>query len=168
MATRVPPGDHLPRSVCQRCNTIHYINPKIVAGCVVTHEERLLLCRRAIEPRKGYWTVPAGFLECGESMADGAAREAMEEACATVRLEKLYTVINVLHVGQVHVMYRGVLVDGRHAPGPESLETMLVSLDEIPWQELAFPSVRFTLERFGEDTRSGAFGIHETCFDSGP
>lgn len=168
VTTRVPAGDNLPRQVCERCNTIHYVNPKIVTGCVLTHENKLLLCRRAIEPRRGYWTVPAGFLECHESMADGAAREAWEEALATVELEALFAVINVLHMGQVHVMYRGTLVGGRHAPGPESLETMLVGIDEIPWHDLAFPSVRFTLERFCEDLRSGSFGLHETSFDAGP
>lgn len=165
---RVPAGDNLDRHVCEQCNTIHYVNPRIVAGCVVTHADCILICRRAIEPRKGWWTLPAGFLECGETIADGAAREAMEEACAQVELDALYTVVDVVHIGQVHMMYRGRLVSGQHEPGPESLETALVRVDDIPWNELAFPSVTYTLERFREDLERGEFGLHSHCFDFGP
>ena len=165
MVIRVPDGDHLPRYVCDTCTTIHYRNPNIVAGCVVTHDNRLLICRRAIEPRRGYWTLPAGFMEHGESVMQAAAREAREEACADVEQLTLYAVIDVLHVGQVHMMYRGILRNGKHAVGPESLETALVGIDEIPWKDLAFPSVRFTLECFRDDLARGEFGLHTQVFD---
>ncbi|HEX6927629.1 MAG TPA: NUDIX hydrolase [Gammaproteobacteria bacterium] len=162
---RVPEGDNLPRHVCDACSTIHYDNPRIVAGCIVTHDEKILICRRAIEPRKGFWTLPAGFMEHGETVAQAAAREAMEEACADVELDALYAIVDVIHVGQVHMMYRGILKGGRHKPGPESTETALVSIADIPWDELAFPSVRFTLERYREDLETGRFGLHSQVFD---
>lgn len=162
---RVPEGDNLPRHVCEACNTIHYDNPRIVAGCIVTHGEKVLVCRRAIEPRKGFWTLPAGFMEHGESVAEAAAREAREEACVTVELDALFAIVDVIHAGQVHMMYRGRLVSPAHRPGPESLETALVTLDDVPWDELAFPSVRFTLERFREDVGRNAFRLHSTVFD---
>ncbi|HEX7047567.1 MAG TPA: NUDIX hydrolase [Gammaproteobacteria bacterium] len=162
---RIPEGDNLPRHVCDSCSTIHYDNPRIVAGCVVTREEKILICRRAIEPRKGFWTLPAGFMEHGETIAEAAAREAMEEACADVELDALYAIVDVIHVGQVHMMYRGRLKGGYHEAGPESIETALVSVTDIPWSELAFPSVRFTLERFREDLAAGGFGLHSHKFD---
>lgn len=165
MVIRVPEGDHLPRHVCEQCTTIHYQNPRIIAGCIVTHGKSVLICRRAIEPRRGFWTLPAGFMENGETVAEAAAREAMEEACATVELDALYAVVDVVHVGQVHMMYRGTLKAGRHQPGPESLETALVSMDEIPWSELAFPSVTFTLECFRDDIARGHFALHSHVFD---
>ncbi len=165
MVLRIPEGDNLPRHVCETCSTIHYDNPRIVAGCIVTHDERILLCRRAIEPRKGFWTLPAGFMEHGETIAQAAAREAMEEACADVELDALYAIVDVIHAGQVHMMYRGRLKGGRHEAGPESIETALVSLADIPWDELAFPSVRFTLERFRDDLAAGSFGLHSHVFD---
>lgn len=165
VALRVPPGDNLPRHVCDSCTTVHYSNPKIVAGCIVTSGGRILLCKRAIEPRHGYWTLPAGFMEHGESVREAAAREAREEACVEVELHGLYAMVDVIHVGQVHMMYRGVLRTPDHAPGPESLATALVELDEIPWEELAFPSVRFTLERYCEDVARGEFPLHTRVLD---
>ncbi len=165
MTIRVPEGDHLPRHVCGSCAIVHYRNPNVIAGCIVTHDDAVLICRRAIEPRYGYWTLPAGYMELGESVVQAAAREAMEEACADVDLAALYTVVDVIHMGQVHMMYRGTLRGGRHSAGPESLETALVGMDAIPWDELAFPSVRFTLERFREDLASGHFALHSHVFD---
>jgi ADP-ribose pyrophosphatase YjhB (NUDIX family) len=156
----VPPGDHLPRFVCKACGAIHYQNPKIVAGCVAEWQGRLLLCKRAIEPRLGFWTLPAGFMENGETTAEAAARESAEEALATVTDLTPFTMVDVPHVDQVHILFRGLLAEGRHAPGTESLETVLLEEREIPWDAIAFPSVRFTLERYLEDRRIGRFGFH--------
>lgn len=165
---RVPEGDNMPRYVCDRCQTIHYHNPRIVAGALATSGDRILLCRRAIEPRLGYWTLPAGFMENGETIEEAAARETDEEARARVEFHGLYTIINVPHINQVHMMYRGSLVDEAHEPGPESLATDLVHVDDIPWQELAFPSVRFTLECFLEDSQHGEFELHTTAIYRSP
>ena len=165
VSLRVPVGDNLPRHVCNACSTVHYSNPKIVAGCIVTFGTEILVCKRAIEPRRGYWTLPAGFMEHGESVLGAAAREAREEACVEVELEALYVVADVIHAGQVHMMYRGRMKSSEHRPGPESLETELVPVKRIPWSELAFPSVRFTLEKFRDDQARGEFGFHTTVFD---
>lgn len=175
VSLRIPEGDRLPRHVCDNCGAIHYQNPKIVAGCVAEWEGRILLCRRAIEPRHGKWTLPAGFMENGETTAQAAARETWEEACAVVvgapdaaaaATEaqgadlSLFALVNVPHIHQVHLFYRGHLRDGRFAPGEESLETALFAEDEIPWAELAFRSVRFCLEAYLADRKRGAFGLH--------
>jgi ADP-ribose pyrophosphatase YjhB (NUDIX family) len=163
----MPPGDHLPRFMCLQCDTIHYQNPKLVTGCIVEWQGKLLLCKRAIEPRLGFWTLPAGFMENGETTEAAAARETAEEALAEAVDLKPFTLVNVPHVDQVHLMFRGVLKDGRHAAGPESLDTRLVDEAEIPWEEIAFPSMRFTLERYLEDRRLGRFGFHITTWDKG-
>jgi len=155
---RVPDGDTLPRYVCPNCHTIHYQNPRVVVGCVPEYNGRLLLCKRAIEPRLGYWTVPAGFLENGETLEDGAARETWEEACARVNITTMLAVVNVTHVHQVHVMFRATMQSADFAAGQESLEVELVSADEIPWESLAFPSVTYTLRRYLE----GGDGLHIT------
>lgn len=144
----VPAGDNLPRYVCNGCATVHYENPLIVVGCVPEHAGQILLCRRAIEPRLGYWTLPAGFMELGESMAEAAARETLEEACAVVRIDSLLASVNVLTAGQVHVFFRAILPEPRFAPGSESLEVELFEPGEIPWQELAFTSNRIALEQY--------------------
>ncbi|QEL64345.1 NUDIX [(di)nucleoside polyphosphate] hydrolase [Oryzomicrobium terrae] len=170
---RIPEGDRVHRHVCDNCGTIHYQNPKIVAGCVVEWEGRILLCRRAIEPRYGKWTLPAGFMENGETTAQAAARETLEEACATVVGDPtpagepgsvadlpLFALVNVPHIHQVHMFYRGRLHEGRFAPGEESLETALFAESDIPWPELAFRSVRFCLEAYLADRRRGSFGLH--------
>jgi ADP-ribose pyrophosphatase YjhB (NUDIX family) len=156
----IPEGDSLPRFVCEQCGRIHYRNPLLVVGCVPEWDDRILLCRRAIEPRHGYWTVPAGFLENDETTREGAARETLEEACATVEIGSALSMTHVVHVNQVHLMYRGRLTDGRFAAGEESLETALFTRDEIPWDELAFPSVRFCLERYYADLDRGVEGFH--------
>lgn len=144
----IPAGDNRERHVCPQCSRVHYQNPKLVAGCVPQWKGDVLLCRRAIEPRRNYWTVPAGYLELGESLPQAAAREAREEACAEVRIGRLFAMIDVVQAGQVHVMYSAHLVDGGFDVGEESLEVGLFGPEQIPWQDLAFPSVRFTLERF--------------------
>ena len=158
---RTPPGDTLPRHVCTQCATIHYLNPKIVVGCVVAAEDSILLCRRAIEPRSGLWTLPAGFMENAESTAQAAMRETLEEACARVDIDALFAVVNIPTIDQVHLFYRGRLLDARHAAGPESLETGLFREAEIPWDQLAFRSVEYCLRAYLADRRAGRFGVHE-------
>lgn len=154
---RVPDGDSLPRAICDVCGMIHYQNPKIVVGCLPVYGERILMCRRAIEPRLGLWTLPAGFMENDESASEGAAREAMEEANAKVEIEDLYTVYSLPAISQVYMMFRARLLDPNVTPGIESLEVKLVTEDEIPWDQLAFTMVRRTLEHFLEDRRTGIF-----------
>lgn len=156
----VPPGDHLPRYICESCQTIHYQNPRIITGCLPVWEDQILICRRAIEPRHGYWTLPAGFMENGESVADGAAREAQEEALADVEIGSPLAVINVIHAHQVHMMFRARLRNLDFGIGPESLEVKLIRAEEIPWADLAFQSIRFSLERFLEDRAAGREPLH--------
>jgi ADP-ribose pyrophosphatase YjhB (NUDIX family) len=154
---RVPEGDTAERYVCGRCGHIHYSNPKIVVGTVVVHEDRFLLCRRAIEPRKGLWTLPAGFLEEHESPEDGARREAREEACADITLDALLAVYTVAHISQVQLMYRGSLATPEFSAGSESLDVRLFAWDEIPWNELAFPSVKWALRHYRETQHLATF-----------
>jgi ADP-ribose pyrophosphatase YjhB (NUDIX family) len=156
----IPPGDHLPRHVCPACQTIHYQNPRIITGCIPLWEDKILICKRAIEPRHGYWTVPAGFMENGETVQDGAAREAQEEALADVEIGSLLAVINVVHTHQVHMLFRARLRNLDFGVGPESLEVKLIRTEEIPWSELAFQSVRFGLERFLEDRAARREPVH--------
>jgi ADP-ribose pyrophosphatase YjhB (NUDIX family) len=144
-----PAGEDRERRVCQTCGFIDYVNPRIVAGVVAHREEKILLCRRAIEPRKGYWTLPAGFMELGESVEEGAAREAREEANADLALEALLAVYSIPRIGQVQVFFRAALLNDP-SPGVESLEVMLVGWDEIPWADLAFPSVKWALGHYRE------------------
>lgn len=154
---RVPEGDNAPRAVCSACDHIQYQNPKLIVGSVPVWEDKILLCRRAIEPRHGKWTLPAGFMENEETAAEGAAREALEEANARIAVEQLYTFFSVPHISQVYVMFRARLLDLDFSPGPESLEVKLVGEEEVPWDELAFTSVRRTLKHFFADRRAGAF-----------
>lgn len=158
--TAIPEGDNRERQVCGSCGFIHYENPKIVAGAVVIHrtpegETLFLLCRRAIEPRRGYWTLPAGFLEARESPADGARREAREEACTEITLDGLLGVYNVPHISQVLFLFRAHLVRPEFGCGVESTEVRLFRWEEIPWDELAFDSVPWALERWREAERTG-------------
>ncbi len=157
---RIPPGDSRPRYVCDACQTIHYRNPKIVAGCIVEWEDRILLCRRAIEPRYGLWTVPAGFMENGETVAGAAARETLEEVCAEVDSCRLYAMFSLPHISQVYLLFRGRLSAPRFAPGAESLEAELFEERAIPWDRLAFPVIRETLRRYFADRRTGTFPVH--------
>lgn len=156
----VPEGDNRERHVCATCGTIHYQNPRIVVGCIAEWDKRIILCRRAIEPRYGYWTLPAGFLENSESTEQGAARESFEEACIDVEIGDLFTIISVPHIDQVHLMYRGILRKPEYGIGDESLEVELFTEKQIPWSELAFPTVVMTLEHFFADRRNGQFGVH--------
>jgi len=156
----VPAGDTLPRHVCAECGTIHYHNPKIVAGCIPVWENRILLCKRAIEPRYGKWTLPAGFMENGETVAQAASRETIEEAEARVVDLELYGLFNITHVNQVYIMFRGRLETDDFGPGAESLEVRLVEENEVPWEELAFPVMQRTLSLFFEDRRRGVYGRH--------
>jgi ADP-ribose pyrophosphatase YjhB (NUDIX family) len=156
----IPAGDNRQRFVCATCKTIHYENPKMVIGAIPVWEDRVLLCKRAIEPRLGYWTLPAGFMENGESTAEAAARETLEEANARVELMDLYTMYTVTHVNQVHLFYRATLLDLDFGPGTESLEVRLFREDEIDWKELAFRTVSTTLSHFFSDRRDGRFRFH--------
>jgi ADP-ribose pyrophosphatase YjhB (NUDIX family) len=162
---RVPPGDHLPRFICDSCGIIHYQNPRVVVGVVPEHEGRILLCKRAIEPRLGYWTVPAGFMENGESLQQGAAREAHEEAMADIEIGSLLALVSILGAHQVHVFFRGRLRTPEFGAGPESLEVKLVTPDEIPWDDIAFPSTTFTLQKYLEDRAAGREGHHVTVLE---
>jgi len=157
IARRVPPGDSLPRYVCDQCGEIHYQNPNLVVGTLPEWEGRLLLCRRAIEPRYGYWTLPAGFMENDETTGDAAMRETLEEAGARIALVEPYTMISVPTVNQVHLFYRARLLDLDFAPGEESLEVALFEEAEIPWQEIAFRTVGLTLRHWAADRAHGQF-----------
>jgi ADP-ribose pyrophosphatase YjhB (NUDIX family) len=163
---RTPPDDNRERAICTACGEIHYENPLNVVGTVPVWGEQVLLCRRNIEPRYGFWTLPAGFLELGESLAEGAIRETVEEAGAHIELQDLFTVLNVVRVGQVHFFYRARMLNTELAPGPETIEARLFREDEVPWDELAFRTVRLTLEHYFADRRKAtaetgaAFGLH--------
>ena len=163
VAYRIPPDDNRERAVCGSCAHIDYENPLNVVGTLPVWEDQVLLCRRNIEPRHGFWTLPAGFMELGESTETGALRETDEEAGARVELQGLYSVLNVVRVGQVHLYYRARLKDTDFKPGPETIEARLFREDEIPWDDLAFRTVRETLVRYFDDRRKGQFGIH--CVD---
>jgi ADP-ribose pyrophosphatase YjhB (NUDIX family) len=152
---RIPPGDQLARHVCDACGTIHYQNPRLIVGCVPEYEGKILLCKRAIEPRRGFWTLPAGFMENGETLQEAAARETREEALATVEVGSLMSIVHVLHAQQVHVFFRATLREPVHGAGVESMETALVEPKNIPWLDLAFPSSDFTLRRYLEDRAAG-------------
>lgn len=158
---QVPADDNRPRHICSACHTIHYENPKIICGCLVTFEDQVLLCRRAIEPRRGLWTLPAGFMENGETAAEGALRETWEEALARPTLAGLYALTSIPHISQVYMIFRATLATPDHAPGPESLETQLFKADDIPWDELAFQTVRKTLKHWVDDQSRGHYSLHE-------
>ena len=161
-----PPDDNRERATCTACGTVHYENPLNVVGTVPFWDDRVLLCRRNIEPRRGLWTLPAGFMELGESTADGALRETVEEAGAHVEMLGLFTLLNVVRVGQVHLFYRARLLDTDFAPGPESIEAQLFAEADIPWSEIALRTTRRTLELFFADRRTGrGFGPHTEDID---
>ncbi len=160
VSVKVPKGETLPRHVCDRCETVHYQNPKVVAGCIPEWEDHILLCRRAIEPREGFWTFPAGFMEMGESTEAAAARETQEEANARVEITHLYALFTLVRVNQVYVVFRGRLPTREYGIGPESSQVELVHPDKIPWDALAFPVVHEVLKRYVEDRRTGLYGVH--------
>lgn len=160
LARRVPPGDSLPRWVCDACGEIHYQNPKLVVGAIPEHEGRLLLCRRAIEPRYGYWTLPAGFMENDETPGQAALRETLEEAGARIELGAPFSMISIPRVNQVHLFYLARLADLEFKPGEESLEVALVEEAGVPWKDIAFRTVGITLKRWFADRAAGAFRFH--------
>jgi ADP-ribose pyrophosphatase YjhB (NUDIX family) len=157
---KIPPGDNLPRHVCNHCELIHYHNPKIVAGCIPEWEGNILLCRRAIEPQLGLWTIPAGFMEIGESTEQAAIRETKEEAHADVALTSLFAVLSLPQIGQVYLVFRGRMLTSVYEAGAESLEVRLFSLPEIPWEQMAFSVVSDVLRRYVTDAEQGRFQIH--------
>lgn len=155
---RIPDDDNRERAVCDACGTVHYRNPLLVVGCVAERDGKVLLCKRSIEPRYGYWTVPAGFMELGETLAEGAARETLEEALAAVEIGHQFASVDVVDAGQVHVFFTGRLT-GDFGVGEESMDAALFSEDEIPWDDLAFKSGRFALQKYFED-RGANNGVH--------
>jgi ADP-ribose pyrophosphatase YjhB (NUDIX family) len=160
LALRIPPGDTLPRHVCDSCGVVHYKNPLLVIGAIPEWGDRILLCKRAIEPRLGRWTLPAGFMELGETTGEAALRETLEEAKARIELTGVFTMLSVPQVNQVHIFYRARLLDLAFGPGQESLEVDLFSQSEIPWQDIAFRTVSATLRYYYEDRRAGAYRLH--------
>lgn len=165
VSLRIPDGDDRERFVCSSCETIHYINPRVIVGCVPYYDGRVLLCKRAIEPRKGYWTLPAGFMENGETTPQGAARETWEEAEARVSNLELYRIYDVPYISQVYMFYRCDVDDGKFGVGPESLETDLYREEDIPWDDIAFPVVKETLREFFDDIRAGQFPVRVSAID---
>ncbi|MDH3637237.1 MAG: NUDIX hydrolase [Gammaproteobacteria bacterium] len=163
---KIPAKDNLPRYTCENCGAVHYQNPKIVAGCIATWEDKILLCRRAIEPRYGLWTVPAGFMENNETVAQAAARETFEEATAKVDNLTLHSLFNIPHINQVYIVFAGNLAQPETRPGLESLEVNLVEEQDMPWDEIAFPVIRRTLELFFD--RSETPPGHVYVGDIGP
>ena len=160
---RIPTGDTRPRFVCGHCHLVHYQNPKVVAGCIAVWQGQVLLCRRAIEPRRGFWTLPAGFMENGETLEQAASRETLEEACAQVTDLALYTVFDLPHISQVQVFYRAEMSEPVFAVGEESLEVGLFAQNQIPWAELAFPTVGRTLEYFFADRLEHNYPVRNEC-----
>ena len=160
VALSIPPGDNRPRYCCPSCSTIHYQNPRLVVGTIPVWGDKVLLCKRAIEPRYGYWTLSAGFMENGETTAEGAARETLEEAGGRIELGDLYSVIDVPHVEQVHMFFRARLLDEGFEAGTESLEVKLFDEHDIPWESIAFRTVSQTLKWFFEDRARGAYSLH--------
>ncbi len=160
VSQKIPSGDNLPRFVCDTCQTIHYHNPKIVAGCIPEWQDHILLCRRAIEPKVGLWTFPAGFMETGESTEEAAARETFEEAHATVKVLSLHAVLSIPHISQVYMVFRGMMQEPLFKAGIESLEVKLFKPRDIPWDLLAFQVVRDALRRYVQDLERGCFSVH--------
>jgi ADP-ribose pyrophosphatase YjhB (NUDIX family) len=156
---KVPEGDNRPRYVCKACHSIHYQNPKVVVGCIPVWNNKVLLCRRAIEPRYGLWTLPAGFMENGETSQQGAARETLEEACARVDVETLYALFNLPHISQVYLIFRSRLLDLDFAPGSESLEVGLFEKHEVPWDKMAFPVIIESLQSYFKDQAHGEYPL---------
>ncbi|MEM9188421.1 MAG: NUDIX hydrolase [Myxococcota bacterium] len=154
---QIPEGDDKERMVCGDCGFVNYQNPKVVVGSVVTSDERFLLCKRAIEPRRGFWTLPAGYLELGESTEDGARREAYEEARASIEIDRLLAVYSIVHISQVQLIYRATLGPGGFSAGPETEEVALFRWEELPWEELAFPSVAWSLRYHREVEGQASF-----------
>jgi ADP-ribose pyrophosphatase YjhB (NUDIX family) len=157
---KIPLGDGRIREVCEACRTVHYVNPKVICGALAIWEHKVLLCRRAIEPRYGLWTLPAGYMELFETMQEGAARETREEAEAEIEIEQLYCMYNIPRIGQIYTLFKAQVIDGQFGAGEETLESRLFAEDEIPWDDLAFPSVKCTLEHYFHDRKNNDFPLH--------
>ncbi|WP_139850988.1 NUDIX hydrolase [Acinetobacter pullicarnis] len=157
---KVPLGDHQIRQVCVNCDTIHYVNPKVICGALAIWQDKVLLCRRAIEPRYGLWTLPAGYMELFETMEQGSARETREEAEAEVDIEHLYCMYNIPRIGQIYVLFKAQLIDGKFGAGEETIESKLFAEHEIPWEQLAFPSVERTLRHYFADKKQQDYPLH--------
>lgn len=157
---KIPLGDSRLRRVCTQCATIHYENPKVICGALVLWQNKVLLCRRAIEPRYGLWTLPAGYMELFETMEQGAARETREEAEAEIDIQQLYCTYNIPRIGQIYVLFKAELIDGKFGAGEESIECRLFEEADIPWDELAFPSVERTLRHYFSDRKINEFPMH--------
>ena len=157
---RIPEGDNLPRFICEHCDIIHYQNPKLVVGCLPVWNEQVLLCKRAIDPSYGLWTLPAGFMENQESLEEAALRESREEANANLEIQNIYSVISLPHINQIYVLYRAKLLDLDFYAGIESLEVQLFDEENIPWDQLAFKTIEHTLKHYFEDRKQEAFSIH--------
>ncbi len=157
---RIPPDDNRTRHVCTGCGEVHYQNPKLIVGALPEWQDKVLMCRRAIEPRHGLWTLPAGFMENGETTAEAAARETLEEANARIAIGDLYSMYSLPFINQVHILFRARLLDLDFCPGQESLDVKLFSKTEIPWDEIAFRPVRFSLEHYFAERSSGKFSFH--------
>ncbi len=160
ISLRTIDGDAIPRFECTSCDVIHYQNPKVVVGVLPYWEDKVLLCSRAIEPRKGYWNVPGGYLENKETLAEGASREAWEEAQITLENLKLHSVYSIPHISQIYMHFISPMPDLTFSPGIESLEVRLFREDEIPWDQIAFSSSKFTLKNYFQDLKSGSFQVH--------
>ena len=156
----IPEGDNLPRHVCTQCGEIHYQNPKMVVGCIPEYEDKILLCKRAIEPRRGFWTLPAGFMENAETTAEAAMRETHEEANAEVEIINLFSMFSLPHINQVYILFRARLCSLDFGPGTESLDVRLYEEKDIPWDNMAFPVITESLRRYFADRLSGRFNIH--------
>jgi ADP-ribose pyrophosphatase YjhB (NUDIX family) len=168
VTVRVPAGDNLPRHVCDACGAVHYQNPKIVVGCIPEWDDRILLCKRAIEPRLGLWTLPAGFMENGETVQQGAARETLEEARAEVSVGALYALFNLPHINQVYMLFRAQLQNLDFGPGAESLEVELMREEQIPWDDIAFPVISESLRLYYRDRSAGRFRLRSGAIERLP
>ena len=162
---KIPDGDNKERAVCTVCGHIHYQNPKVVSGCILEWEDKVLLCKRATEPRSGFWTLPAGFLENNETVAEGALRETREEANAVSSKIKLFFMCDLRHISQIYMMYIGKLSNGEYSAGPESEEVKLFAETEIPWNDIAFTVIEKTLRLYFQDKKKGNFSIHFDTID---
>lgn len=165
LSREIPPDDNRVRDLCTRCGAVHYQNPRNVVGVVPIWGKQVLLCRRAIEPRRGKWTLPAGFMELGETSQQGAERENEEESGVRIRVQSLFTVIDVPSVNQVHLYYLAEVLSPHMAPGPETLEAAFFDFEAIPWHELAFRTVSTTLEHYLSDQRTGRFPTHHYALE---
>tara|TARA_B100000900_G_scaffold414000_1_gene439397 strand:+ start:155 stop:706 length:552 start_codon:yes stop_codon:yes gene_type:complete len=162
---RIPEDDNRERAICDECGAIFYENPKVVSGCILEWQDKILLCKRATEPRSGYWTLPAGFLENNETVAEGALRETYEEANAKSNNIELFYMCDLRHISQIYMMYRGLLLDGKYSAGPESEKVQLFTESEIPWEDIAFTVIEKTLKLYYQDKKSGNFSIHFDTID---